>query len=1082
MTINSDGAFEFPTRYRSGAPYSVTVTDAPLNQNCSVTSGTGVLLSNVDTVFVQCQNTGVIIDNIQRLYLSSQGGAHNTSSIDWTPQYTENFEIRIGADCATGNLGTFTNNSGTTTTGVQETSVINQTDLVPGTNSIHICILDGSSNLIDFNTFTIERDDVSPVVTLGTASGSYNSPQSLSASCSDPASGCNALVYTIADVALPGTANPADPAVTTDGTPTTGTLYAAPLNAADLRNTQLELIGIDRAGNRSAVVIGNYTIDATVPALSLGAPSRDFISNAAGAPYDSSTISWTSNRSNMDYFVWYGATDCHGSGGTSITTGTTTGAGDTISVSAASIPVGAQTITIAERNFAGDYGCQTFTLTRDDTAPTVVAGGTPIGSTLAYDDEIDIRLSEQILPGSITVGGGDLDGEAVLPPTIVTTSNTDDTIQISPTTYWSPGSGRTIDVDVRDRAGNLLNLSLAFDLPNGTVEPMYAAAPDWNQHIRNDGTRVFDASGVSCDGTETGFITSCLHGGELRKVLVLNATSCAGLTASDANGWYGWGCYDPPGPGPVEMVTVVRVNGLREFIDFGTQTWNTNSVSVSNGFSTPTTAWWGNPIQTVPAGGISMNTANTVYVTTANVTMTGAITASVDNVTFSTAPSTAITTNVAAHQINITGRNFVWVEAGMRHIDGTGNSSGIFIRDSAFITVDRTAMANYRGFSNTGQVRVIHSRGLLFRNMVIANNPDHHGISFYSDTADSHHNWIDQVRIFNNTGHGIFYRGNSPNVVRDMLVTRSMIHNNGGGGIYASQGIANSLFMNSLSANNVGPGVNLLGTGPSGASNTLVNIVSINNQNGGITPGDNSQFINLGLSDNGGADVMAPLATGNFYSGVLYSGRASVLPDDQDGRCNAAGAGSGMQNDDDCTPEGPSDHTVISAFDLADQFRGPNGGVVAYAITNNWFALPNDYSGFGRSPTVPPAYPANGYRGNCDGTVLTGCREFDWQLVNTAPSPGFRNALACPDTLPTMPVTHTFSSGTYTFLRNAYALETDADWDLPMCMGDEQCLYTPNLGVYQGHAGLTDSGCTDLVGDPTFGNIDFQEFGTNGVP
>ena len=1080
VVINSDGPFQFPGNYASGSSYSVQITDSPTNQECTVSSGAGVMLANVTTVFVQCEDTAVTIDNIQRPYLSSQGGAHNTSTFDWTPEYTENFEIRIGADCSTGALSTWTNNSGATTTGVQQTSGINQTDLVPGPNTIHVCILDGFSNVLDSNSFTIVRDDVSPTVTLSVTTGTFASAQSVSVTCTDPASGCNATVYTIQDVALPGAADPFDPAVTTDGTPTTGALYAGPLNAADLRNTQIEVLAIDRAGNRSALAIGNYTVDATLPVLSLAAPTREFISNTAGAPYNSSDISWTSNRSNVDYFIWYGATDCQGTSGTLMTSGTTTGAGDTVTVTAAMIPVGTQTITVAERNLAGFYGCQTTTLTRDDTPPAIVAGGTSNGDSIAYNGAIDIRLSEQIDTGSIAVSGGDLDAEASLPPVISTTSNTDDTIQIFPMSNWSAGLGRVVDVDVRDRAGNLLTLNWNLDLPNGMVEPMYAAAPNWNQHIRNDGNFVYDAAGTPCDGSETGFITSCLHGGELRKVQVLNETNCAGLTASDSNGWFEWACYDPPGPGPVEMYTLRRSSSLRQYINFGTQTWQTNDVSVSNGFSTPATAWWGNPIQTVPAGGISMNTADVVYITTGNVTMTGSITALSDNVSFVTAPGTSLVTNVAAHQISVNNHRFVWIETNMSHIDGTGSSSGIFIRDSAFITVENSRLANYPGFGSAGQVRLINNRALLFRNMMIANNPSSSAITVYADSADSHHLWFDRIRAYNNMA-GIFFRGNNPSVVRDMLVTRSLIHNNDGSGIYVDQGIQNSLFMNLLVANNGGSGIYLRGTVLSGG-NTVVNVVSINNQNGGISPGDNSQLMNLGLSDNGGADVLALVGTGNFYSGVLYSGRAGIAPDDQDGRCTAVGPGSGMANDDDCSPEGASDHTVISAFDLADQFVGPNGIVGLYLIGNNWFAVANDFSGIGNSLSVPAAYPANSYRDRCDGTVLTGCREFDWQLVNTAPSPGFRNALACPDTLPTMSVTHTFSSGTYTFLRNAYALETDADWDLPMCMGNEACLYTPNLGPYQGHAGLTDSGCTDLSGDPTFGNIDFQEFTTNGVP
>lgn len=1080
ITITSDGTFTFPNAYPSGAAYNVVVTDRPMNQDCSVTSGAGVILEDVADVFIQCTDTNVTIDSIQRLYLSSQGGAHNTSTITWTPEYTGNFQIRIGADCSTGVPGTFTNNTGTTVSGVQETSGINQTNLTPGPNTIHICILDGASNIIDSNSFTIVRDDVSPSVTLSVSTGSFSTPQSITATCTDASSGCNATVYTIQSVALPGTANPANPAVTTNGVPTTGTLYVAALNAPDLQNTQLEVIAIDRSGNRSVIETGNYTVDATLPVLSLSPPTRDFISNTAGAPYNASDLTWTSNRSNLDYFVWYGATDCQGSGGTLITNGTTAGAGDTITVNAVDIPLGASTITVAERNLGGFYGCQTTTLNRDDTPPVVVAGGTPDGSSINYNGGIDIRLSEQIEPSTISVGGGDLDAEATLPPVINTTSNTDDTIVIFPSTFWNPGSGRNITVDVRDRAGNQLNLNLNYNMPDGAVEPMYASAPQWTQHVRNDGSFIYDAAGTPCDGTETGFITSCLHSGELRKVEVLTANVCTGLTATDTNGWFNWACYDPPGPGPVEMYTVSRNESLRAFIDFGTLTWNTNSVSVSNGWTTNIAPWWGNPIQNVPGAGVSMTIPLTIYAVTATQVMSGDVAAGVDNVTIVTAPGASMLTQVAAHQININNRNFVWVEASLRHDTGAGSYSGVFIRDSAFVRVENTFMANYPGFGSAGQIRLINNRALLFRNIIVANNQNAAGISLYADAADIHHIWFDHVRVFNNQS-GLFFRGNAPGVVRDILVTRSLFHNNETFGISTDQGIRNSLFMNLLLANNGGAGLDLQGSILSGG-NTVMNVVSVYNGAGGILPGDNSQFINLGLVENDLADVLGPVAIGNYYSGMLFSGRGGLLPDDQDGRCQGAGPGSGMANDNDCSPEGPSDHTVVPNFDLADQFVGPTGVVVPYGLGVNWLVLGNPFTGFGQSENLTPPYPTTSYRDKCDGAPLTGCRSFDWQLLNTAPSPGFRNALACPDSLPVREVTHTFSSGTFTFLRNSFEIESDSRWDLPMCMGDEQCLYTPNLGPYQGHGGLVNSGCTDLAGDPTFGNVDFQEVSTNGVP
>jgi hypothetical protein len=69
LTLSSNGAFTFATAVAQGTTYSVTVTNNPTGQTCSVTNGSGIVGSgNVTNVAVTCANnaTGTGTDNFNR--------------------------------------------------------------------------------------------------------------------------------------------------------------------------------------------------------------------------------------------------------------------------------------------------------------------------------------------------------------------------------------------------------------------------------------------------------------------------------------------------------------------------------------------------------------------------------------------------------------------------------------------------------------------------------------------------------------------------------------------------------------------------------------------------------------------------------------------------------------------------------------------------------------------------------------------------------------------------------------------------------------------------------------------------------
>ena len=88
--------------------------------------------------------------------------------------------------------------------------------------------------------------------------------------------------------------------------------------------------------------------------------------------------------------------------------------------------------------------------------------------------------------------------------------------------------------------------------------------------------------------------------------------------------------------------------------------------------------------------------------------------------------------------------------------------------------------------------------------------------------------------------------------------------------------------------------------------------------------------------------------------------------------------------------------------------------------------------------------------------------------------------LADPDDADPIPdgndtLTHTWSDlSTTTYLRNAIELVGNGN---VLCESGETCLFTPNIGSYQGHATLVTAGA---FVDGTITGVTLMKFGTNG--
>jgi len=219
---------------------------------------------------------------------------------------------------------------------------------------------DGDGTANDTTIATILSDTTLPTVSISPDGGTFSTGQTVTITCSDnlaPAS----IIYTI---------NSGAPSY-----PSTGTLIAKASGAVSLSSDgsySLRAICRDLGGNVSSpVVLKDFTIDSNVPSISISTQTSQYVSNAGGA-IASSTVTWQTNRAGT-FTIREAAGDC--SSGTIVSGPTAVAAASNqIFVRSAGSHFsgeGTKTYRICVTTASSLVGSTTFSLTRDDTAPSV---------------------------------------------------------------------------------------------------------------------------------------------------------------------------------------------------------------------------------------------------------------------------------------------------------------------------------------------------------------------------------------------------------------------------------------------------------------------------------------------------------------------------------------------------------------------------------------------------------------------------------------------------------------------------------------------------------------------------------------
>ena len=648
--------------------------------------------------------------------------------------------------------------------------------------------------------------------------------------------------------------------------------------------------------------------------------------------------------------------------------------------------------------------------------------------------------------------------------------------------------------------------------------PLYTAnGASWNDYVINNGLNRLSASDTACSATTSGpGYNACIHGGEYRIVPVPGETSCAGLTATDSLDAFKWTCDDSTGA--AEMISTGLKDGknLSDLIDFDNAAWLPNYIIVNDGsgdfFASPRTIWWDNSIVVDNDGGtLPFGAGGTIYIVTVDPNATYTFGAS--NQGLVVQPGVTLTGTVATAEtlVAATSKNFLWLEG---TLDGNGEDTyGMHLQTVRFSVVRG---ANINNTSRSG-IRVSQWRNNSINNISVANNTTY-GIeavtSFYSSFSDisssnngtagvylnsSTFNHLNKINGTNNGSRGIMFQFSHSNVLTDITIANN---SSLGSDNFSS---TNNIFVNVTTAqNNTG-----LWTTNASGYNSIINVAFVNNRVSGLfflTGQDNNLMSNLAIAHSGlSYGIYSDGAANNVYTGLLKIGNngGAVAP----GNCFIAGGPDPGLFDITCTNQGPiSDATLTTGVSLATTFVGKvtvddsanasdvNGKVTTFPVdpsTVDWTSFDNRYRGWGNDGNDFPE------AGNWQNWTTGTGRIWDWSLkssdavirnVHTVPNgnntlehPWLGTAadqVACDALMPGSTFIAANDCRT-TYLNHATEiLNDDIGNENGLCESNEDCLFTPNIGAYQGHGNLISAGSIGSGG--TIENVILWKYDSNG--
>lgn len=270
--------------------------------------------------------------------------------------------------------------------------------------------------------------------------------------------------------------------------------------------------------------------------------------------------------------------------------------------------------------------------------------------TITMNRPVTVSTEIQITPASQYADADDF----VISATSITFAAGEQQKTVSLTVKGNSGSAdfeKDVNVDWVPVGSTLSPVASSFKITDPqalllTVAPFFPTnGSNWNSyvsgteslyHISRILTTDLIAASIPDSPCVFTYSTPCLHGGEVKKVVISNRKSCTGLSLTDSAGAFVWKCSASSVPTTFYSVGFQKGKGLKDLISPTGNAWKTLTVSLSENASVVSTSsaatWWTNtvtPLNTanINSGGaaarLTLASANTVYAVTENIASRG---------------------------------------------------------------------------------------------------------------------------------------------------------------------------------------------------------------------------------------------------------------------------------------------------------------------------------------------------------------------------------------------------------------------------------------------------------------------------
>ncbi|MDX1957457.1 MAG: hypothetical protein SFU98_02735 [Leptospiraceae bacterium] len=609
-----------------------------------------------------------------------------------------------------------------------------------------------------------------------------------------------------------------------------------------------------------------------------------------------------------------------------------------------------------------------------------------------------------------------------------------------------------------------------------TISPAYTGNSNWMDYIRRDmgnPSSIAQTTVTDCDGTETGWYNSCIHVGEIRRFELSNVTDCTDISASDLLAAFNWVCAVQSGKVYIYSTGLKYEKNLSDLIDFSNVNWKDNSVTVTKASQTIATTtpakWWTNPIL-VRAAGATLTTSSTINIITTNIT--GQFTIGANKVGLIIKPENILSNSSTVINFSATS-NFSWIEGKINCTINTQMLTGV--TNSGKFSQFRNLSVS-RATGNNDLIDMSGSSvdlGQYYHNFRVANLTNV-GVNINVRSKKTIFNGLNS----SNANKGIFPNSN------DLIFLNVVTANQNNFGIDTAASASNNNFYINLTSSNSSQD-NIQINSPY-TNSTLNNVLMVNGEVNGFDYNSNlsnNTLLNTISAHNNTAHFSRATTNSVTFKGILKTSSTS---------CSISGGGTPGLNST-CGKIAPSELTppTDTTANLSNSFVGKvttndsinvaDSNGFASTPTNDPYGFENLFRNWGVDPGV---FPVAANRGACTNN----CRIWDWSLVSTDTQARATNA--CPDGSSTN--TQTWSDATtITYLRNAQELMFDGVGnDNGICESNEDCLWTPNIGAYQGHGSIikgtvsantpNDQSCSDIGTGGTIQNVKIFKYQING--